>query len=172
MEKDNYQELLEKYKSRIRKEFGKGAVKPVKQVDSRVYSEFKRELYPNHYSWYEKACNYSESLLKIKADPKKAVKIQKDLDLCHLNVTPSGVTAFSILLPLFVIIFGGLIAYAVFRLPFFVVFFMIAWAIAGVFSVLTVWHPALSGLGGYAWIIGAALGTVLHLMLSGQKSRR
>ena len=48
----------------------------------------------------------------------------------------------------------------------------VAWGIAGVFSVLTVWHPSLSGLGGYAWIIGAALGTVLHLMLSGKKSRR
>ena len=47
----------------------------------------------------------------------------------------------------------------------------VAWAIAGVFSVLTVWHPALSSLGGYAWIIGAALGTVLHLMLSGKKTR-
>jgi NCS1 family nucleobase:cation symporter-1 len=48
----------------------------------------------------------------------------------------------------------------------------VAWGIAGVFSVLTVWHPSLSGLGGYAWIIGAALGTVLHLMMSGQKTRR
>ena len=48
----------------------------------------------------------------------------------------------------------------------------VAWGIAGVFSVLTVWHPSLSGLGGYAWIIGAALGTVLHLMLSGKKTRR
>jgi len=48
----------------------------------------------------------------------------------------------------------------------------VAWAIAGVFSVLTVWHPALSGLGGYAWIIGAVLGTVLHLMMSGKKTRR
>ena len=48
----------------------------------------------------------------------------------------------------------------------------VAWAIAGVFSVLTVWHPALSWLGGYAWIIGAALGTILHLMMSGKKSRR
>lgn len=48
----------------------------------------------------------------------------------------------------------------------------VAWAIAGVFSVLTVWHPSLSGLGGYAWIIGAALGTVLHLMMSGKKTRR
>jgi len=48
----------------------------------------------------------------------------------------------------------------------------VAWAIAGVFSVLTVWHPALSSLGGFAWIIGAALGTVLHLMFSGKKTRR
>jgi len=48
----------------------------------------------------------------------------------------------------------------------------VAWAIAGVFSVLTVWHPSLSGLGGYAWIIGAALGTILHLMMSGGKKRR
>jgi nucleobase:cation symporter-1, NCS1 family len=45
----------------------------------------------------------------------------------------------------------------------------LAWGIAGIFSVLTVWHPSLSSLGGYAWIIGAALGTVLHLMLSGKK---
>jgi len=42
----------------------------------------------------------------------------------------------------------------------------IAWIIAGVFSVLTVWHPSLSSLGGYAWIIGAALGSVIHLMMS------
>ena len=48
----------------------------------------------------------------------------------------------------------------------------VAWAIAGVFSVLTVWHPALSWLGGYAWIIGAALGTILHLMMSGKKTKR
>jgi len=38
--------------------------------------------------------------------------------------------------------------------------------------VLTVWHPSLSWLGGYAWIIGAALGTILHLMMSGKKTRR
>ena len=42
----------------------------------------------------------------------------------------------------------------------------IAWIIAGVFSILTVLHPALSTLGGYAWIIGAALGAILHLFMS------
>jgi len=49
----------------------------------------------------------------------------------------------------------------------------VAWAIAGVFSVLSIWHPSVQALGGgYAWIIGAALGTILHLMMSGKKSRR
>ena len=42
----------------------------------------------------------------------------------------------------------------------------IAWIIAGVFSISTVWHPALSSLGGYAWIIGAFLGAFLHYLMS------
>ena len=42
----------------------------------------------------------------------------------------------------------------------------IAWIIAGIFSILTVWYPTLSFLGGYAWIIGAALGAALHLAMS------
>jgi len=44
-----------------------------------------------------------------------------------------------------------------------------AWVIAGVFSVATVWHPALSWMGGYAWIIGAALGAILHYLMSNKK---
>ena len=46
----------------------------------------------------------------------------------------------------------------------------VAWIIAGVFSVATVWHPALSGLGGYAWIIGAALGAIVHYAISSKKN--
>ena len=42
----------------------------------------------------------------------------------------------------------------------------LAWLIAGIFSIATVWHPALSILGGYAWIIGAALGAILHYVMS------
>ncbi len=43
---------------------------------------------------------------------------------------------------------------------------LIALAIAAIFAVGTVWHPALSGLGGYGWIIGAALGAILHYIMS------
>ena len=125
MGEDDYQELLVKYKERIKKEFGKDAVRPISRVSSREYSEFKEELYPTHYSWYEKACNFSENLLKIQADPKKSEAMQRDLEACHLNVTPSGVTAFSILLPLAIMVFGSLISFAVFQMMFFVIFFMI-----------------------------------------------
>jgi NCS1 family nucleobase:cation symporter-1 len=40
-----------------------------------------------------------------------------------------------------------------------------AFAIAALFSVATVWVPALSELSGYGWVIGAVLGGVLHLGL-------
>ena len=43
---------------------------------------------------------------------------------------------------------------------------LIAFAIAAVFAVMTVWVPALSGLGGFGWIIGAALGAGLHYAMS------
>ena len=44
-----------------------------------------------------------------------------------------------------------------------------AWIIAGIFSVATVWHPVLSWMGGYAWIIGAALGAILHYLMSNKR---
>ena len=43
---------------------------------------------------------------------------------------------------------------------------LIALAIAAVFAVGTVWHPSLSSLGGFGWIIGAALGAILHYLMS------
>lgn len=43
---------------------------------------------------------------------------------------------------------------------------LIAFAIAAVFSVATVWVPALGSLSGYAWVIGAVLGGVIYKQLA------
>ena len=43
---------------------------------------------------------------------------------------------------------------------------IIAFAVASVFSVASVWIPALGSLSGFAWIIGAILGGVLHYIIS------
>ncbi len=39
---------------------------------------------------------------------------------------------------------------------------LVAFGIGAVFSVATVWVPALGALTGYAWIIGAALGGAIY----------
>ena len=57
---------------------------------------------------------------------------------------------------------------------------MVAWIISGYIAVGTVWPNILPGAlsdffanlgggGGYAWIIGAALGAIIHLLISSRK---
>src|SRR3989344_1178264 len=124
MQEEDYKKLIEKYKSKVREEFGDNpTISP--RVTSIEYSEFKDELYPTHYSIYEKLCNFSEKVLRLKADPKKAEIMQKDIEACHLNATPSGVISLSILLPLIVIFVGSLVSFAIFHLIFLVMFFLI-----------------------------------------------
>ncbi len=131
MKEDEYSDILEKYKSRIKEEFGEQAAKPAAKITSQEYTQFKKELYPTHYSLYEKACNFSEKLLKLSADPKKAVQQQKEIDVCHLNITPSGVVSLSLILPITIMVFGSLLAFSIptilFELEpmFFLVFFVL-----------------------------------------------
>ncbi|MDV2858786.1 NCS1 family nucleobase:cation symporter-1 [Oceanimonas sp. CAM02] len=49
---------------------------------------------------------------------------------------------------------------------------LIAFAMAAVFSIATVWVPALSDLNGYGWMIGAALGGVFYYLLAPKPKRQ
>src|SRR3989338_9949658 len=124
MDQREYQDLLEKYKARVEGEFGSASAVPQK-VTTKEYTEFKEELYPGHYSLYEKACNLADNLFNLSVDSQKAEAIQKNLDICHLNVRPSGVIALSFLLPLATIVIGSLITFGIFVMFFFLVFFLI-----------------------------------------------
>ena len=112
MDTDKYQKLIEEYKAKVRTEFGEIQQSDIK-ITSQEYTEFKKELYPTHYSWYEKACNMSENILRLKSDPVKSIKLQKDLAITHLQVTPSGVSSFSILASLAVMFGGSLLSLAI-----------------------------------------------------------
>ncbi|MDP3734700.1 MAG: hypothetical protein Q8R37_05720 [Nanoarchaeota archaeon] len=112
MEPNQHQQLIEKYKAKIRQEFGAHAVQETK-VTSKEYTEFKEELYPTHLSLYEKACNFSERILKLTPNPQKAVQVQKNVDVAHLNVTPAGVLSFSIIGALAVMVTGSILALAI-----------------------------------------------------------
>lgn len=104
---EEWKYLLKKYEDRIKDEFGEDKLRDVKPVLSREYTQFRKESLAQHLNLYEKLCNFSEKLIKMKPDAKKAPQIQADIDVCHLNVTPGGVVSFSYLIPLIFILVGA-----------------------------------------------------------------
>ena len=89
------------------------------------YQEFKKQYMPKHLSLYEKLCNFSEKIIKISPDRKKAPLIQENIDISHLNVTPTGVISFAYLAPLVIVFFGVLFSFALLQSMFFVMFFLL-----------------------------------------------
>ena len=74
--KEEIGDLKEKYTKRIEEELGikssaARTIKEEKRLVSREYREFREEFMPPHLSLYEKLCNLSEKILKIKPDPNK-----------------------------------------------------------------------------------------------------
>lgn len=126
-ERKDVDDLVGKYKEKIAKEFGEDAPKrseekkELKVLSSREYTQFKRELLPNHLSWYEKACNISEKILQIPPNKKKATDLKEAIEICHLNVTPAGVTSFTMVGPLLFILAGLFISLLVLESTFFMV---------------------------------------------------
>ncbi len=85
-------------------------IDPIRSVE---FQDFKNEYLPKHLSIYETLCSMSEKALKLKPDKKKEEKLQKAIDICHLNVTPTGVVSFSILGPLIFIVLGSFLGYVI-----------------------------------------------------------
>ncbi|MBN2421992.1 hypothetical protein JXB41_02095 [Candidatus Woesearchaeota archaeon] len=132
-EDDSYNKFYEQYKDKIKTQLGDDSLPPLNQkVISKEYLEFKDQYMPKHFSIYEKACNISEKIIKIAPDKNKARQIHDSLEICHLNVTPTGVVSFSILFPIIYIILGVLLTTLISALflaqgnMFFIMFFLIS----------------------------------------------
>jgi hypothetical protein len=124
MADDDINDLREKYESKIKSGFSeKDSVikkkestpekEPQKPIISRDYYNFKKENMPTHLTIYEKLCNFSEQILKIGPDQKKIPEIQEAVEMCHLQVTPTGVMSFSIFAPLVLILFLATVAFII-----------------------------------------------------------
>jgi len=122
-EKQRMQDVIEEYKKSIEKELGTRVYQ--QKPKSKEYQEFKEEFMPRHLTLYEKLCNYSEKILKIKPNKKNEKKIIDNISIAHLRATPTGVLSFSILAPIFIILFGSLFSYIIFQSLFLIIFFFI-----------------------------------------------
>lgn len=102
---DTLDKLRAKYEKKIRRGFkergtAKEASAPEEEpLTSREYNEFKKENLPHHLNIYERLCNWSEKFLRIEPDKKKQEALNEAIKICHLEVTPTGVTSFSMLTP-------------------------------------------------------------------------
>ena len=123
IDKEKLKSLVDVYKQNIEKELGTKISE--KKVESREYQEFKRQFMPRHLTIYEKLCNLSEKILKIKPDKKYEPILQEAVNISHLNVTPAGTTSFSYLAPIMIILVGSLVSFAIFQSMFFVFFFFL-----------------------------------------------
>jgi len=118
-QEEEIKELLQKYKQKLDLQLGtkhisKETAEEPKRGFTNEYLQFKKEYMPPHLTIYEKLCNASEKIFKIKPDKKKEPLIQESINICHLNVTPTGVISLSFLAPIIVIILGLMISYFVF----------------------------------------------------------
>jgi len=114
---DELSDLKAKYEKQIRKEFGEKSERKAtampeepQPLTSTEYAEFKKENLAPHLTLYEQLCNFSEKLLKAEPDKKKLAELEEAIKICHLEVTPGGVTSFSYIAPL--ILAFGIILFA------------------------------------------------------------
>ncbi|RLE39358.1 hypothetical protein DRJ17_01395 [Candidatus Woesearchaeota archaeon] len=127
--KEEVQKIMRKYTQQLDKNLGTAS--PVEPIYSRHYQEFREEYQPPHLNLYEKACKIAYNILKIRPDQKSAQKIQQDIEMAHLNITPGGVLSLAIFAPLIVFIVGALLSFLVVSLigagspMFFILFFLI-----------------------------------------------
>ena len=124
---------MHKYEAELNKKTGHETIEPVAlendTVRSKEYTTFKKENLPQHLSWYEKACHFSGRLISMKVKGKKEAKLQEAIDLCHLDLTPSQIMSFAVLLPVSLMLVGSFISFILIGSTFFGLFFLIVGSI-------------------------------------------
>ena len=125
-------EILDKYKAKLKNELGDKKSLVLAPVTSREYIQFKKELMPRHYTLYEKLCNLTEQIIKIKPDKQHEEDLREAIRITHLNITPDGAASFAMIFPLLIMMFGSTLS-LLFLNSFFFVFFFIVLGVSLVF---------------------------------------
>jgi len=101
-------DILKKYGAKIETQMkGYDASSGQTKKFSQSYEKFKGAMLPE-FSRYEKWCKSMGNVFKIKVGEKDKVKIDRNIEIAHLNVSASEVVVFATML-LFLTIFGGVL---------------------------------------------------------------
>ncbi|MEK6951777.1 MAG: hypothetical protein AABX29_02070 [Nanoarchaeota archaeon] len=108
---EEVQNILKKYEERLSEQINLDQVEHFSgDKFSREYNIFREEALGRKVTVYERLCNFCENILKITQKEKERTKLQKAIELIHLEITPEGANSFgslvAIILILSSIIFG------------------------------------------------------------------
>src|SRR3989344_5836599 len=98
------EEILKKYSRKIESQIG---TESASKAYSRDYEQFKQDMLPD-ISRYKRWTDSLGSIIKIRLSPKENSKIQRYLNIAHLDVTPSQAASLA-LVSMFIILFANLV---------------------------------------------------------------
>jgi len=102
-------DILKKYGAKIESQMkGFDSAPKGRGGFSKSYDKFRAEIMPE-FSRYERWCKSMGNIFKIRVGQKDKARIDRAIDIAHLNVNASEVVVFSTML-LFGILFGGIMA--------------------------------------------------------------
>ncbi|GAG27769.1 unnamed protein product, partial [marine sediment metagenome] len=79
---EDIRDILKKYGEKIEEEIGEDSV----ETFSREYIKFKEEQDSGKLSFYEKACNFCESILKVRVGSEKRKELIRSIDRLELDI--------------------------------------------------------------------------------------
>ena len=118
----NTDDILRKYSGKIEKEMGRGMSDAQMQNFSQSYQRFRQSMIPS-FTRYERWCKALGNLFKIKVGEKERQKIDRAIEIPHLNLNASEVVVFALSV-LFLSFFGGILL------------FISIWFLTGFFSIM------------------------------------
>ncbi len=88
-------EVLAKYSKKIEREIGSSESNPREALTSKDYMQFKEDMMPE-LSRYEKWASSLGGFIKINLAKKDKDKVQKQLDIAHLDISPGDVAGLAV----------------------------------------------------------------------------
>jgi len=123
--KEDARRMLSKYGERFAKEFGDKESYSSPKLTTTTYQEFKKESLPKQMGWYEKGCNLSEKVIKLKLSKDRYDLLTEQIRISHLAITPYGCDGFAVLFPIIYLTLGFIVSFALAGSLFFGMFFLI-----------------------------------------------
>ena len=92
--------ILDKYEKKLKERVPMDLLKEEVKEDEKFssqYLKFKEELLRGKVTFYEKACNSCEKLIKVSQKEEQKAELKKSIETCHLQTTPEGAASFAVI---------------------------------------------------------------------------